>query len=119
MLSMENKLVGNYFKSVRLKRGYSEEYMSYRLNVSQSTISNVENGKIKIDVVRIMEFCNVLEITLIELVHAMITAVGGEIPKPPVPENNDPVSQKLDAIMEQLNRQNQLIAELMSAMKKK
>jgi transcriptional regulator with XRE-family HTH domain len=113
---MENKLVGNYFKTIRLKRGYSEEYMSFKLNVSQSTISNVENGKIKIDVARIIDFCNVLDIELVELVHAMMSAVAeiNNEPAPPKPEirketTSDPVIYKLELIANHLERQNELI----------
>ncbi len=113
---MENKSVGNYLKTIRIQKGYSEEYMSFKLNVSQSTISNVENGKIKIDIDRINEFCSVLEIDILQLMHQL-----ADIP----PENNHVVNksgykpnyysiiEKLDLIAGHFQIQNQLLEELL------
>ena len=43
--------IGNKIRSLRLEKGYSQEYLAEVLEVSQKTYSNIENDKssIKID----------------------------------------------------------------------
>ncbi len=43
--------IGNNIRSLRLEKGYSQEYLAEVLEVSQKTYSNIENDKssIKID----------------------------------------------------------------------
>jgi transcriptional regulator with XRE-family HTH domain len=54
--------LGEKIRHIRNERKYSQEYMSFRLNVSQRTYSRIENGETKLSWERIGSICAVLEI---------------------------------------------------------
>lgn len=42
--------IGNTIRSIREKRGYSQDYLAELMNVDRSTISKIENGKFSFSV---------------------------------------------------------------------
>lgn len=111
---METKIIGNYLKAIRLKKGYSEEYVSFKLNISQSTISNFENGKIKMDIARLIQFCEVLDIHIQELVNFFL-AQSGNSQYQPIQSTQEPsqMVKRLEKLEETVARQNQILLRLL------
>ena len=54
--------IGHNIKKLREFRGYSQEYMAKKLDVSQKTYSNIESDKSKIDKNQIKHIAEILEI---------------------------------------------------------
>jgi hypothetical protein len=59
----------NIIREVRQNKGYSQEYVAYLLNVSQSHYSKLENGIYSIDFDMLGKILDVLEINLLEIVE--------------------------------------------------
>ena len=57
----------NVIKRSRVNQGISQYEMSSRLNVSQNTYFKIEKGKTKLDVYRLIQISNILQIDLQEL----------------------------------------------------
>lgn len=52
-------------RETRLERGYSREYIATRLDISQKSYCNIENGKSKIDLKRFFLISEILELDII------------------------------------------------------
>lgn len=59
----------NIIREVRRNKGYSQEYVAYLLNVSQSHYSKLENGIYSIDFDMLGKILDVLEINLLEIIE--------------------------------------------------
>lgn len=57
----------NVIKRSRVSQGISQYETSSRLNVSQNTYFKIEKGKTKLDVYRLIQIANILQIDLQEL----------------------------------------------------
>ncbi|MBC7695201.1 MAG: helix-turn-helix transcriptional regulator [Burkholderiales bacterium] len=58
---------GEKIRIARIIKGYSQEYMAFMLDISQSTFSKMESGGIEITVKRLFEIAEILEVKIIEL----------------------------------------------------
>ncbi|WP_299821009.1 helix-turn-helix transcriptional regulator [uncultured Pontibacter sp.] len=54
-------------RNIRQQKGYSQEYMAHRLNISQNAYSKIERGFTDVTVKRIYEIAEILEISVFEL----------------------------------------------------
>ena len=59
--------IGIKIRMLREFRGYSQDYMSIQLEISQATYSKIENEYTKIDISRLSFIAGILEIDLINL----------------------------------------------------
>ncbi len=57
-------------RNARLHRNYSQDYLAYKLNISQNAYSKVELGYTKVTVERLATIAEVLEVELIKLINA-------------------------------------------------
>lgn len=48
----------------RMIKGYSQEYMAFRLDISQNAYSKLERGETKLTVRRFYEIAEILEISI-------------------------------------------------------
>jgi transcriptional regulator with XRE-family HTH domain len=64
-------LFGNRLKSLRLKRGLSQEEFAAKTGYSRSYVSLVENGRYSVSLDAIVSFANVLGIKPIELLRGI------------------------------------------------
>lgn len=48
----------------RMIKGYSQEYMAFRLNISQNAYSKLERGETELTVRRFYEIAEILEISI-------------------------------------------------------
>ncbi len=62
------EIIGHKIRKIRELKGYSQEYMAHKLNISQRAYSKLEREEIKLDWKRINEISQVLEIDPIDLV---------------------------------------------------
>ncbi|MCL2197567.1 MAG: helix-turn-helix transcriptional regulator [Defluviitaleaceae bacterium] len=56
-------LIGMRIRAVRLKRGYTQELVSERADVSPPHYSKIESGRTKLSLPCLVRICNALEIT--------------------------------------------------------
>lgn len=59
--------IGDKIRKLRAEKGYSQEYFAERLNLSQKTISNMENDKSTISVETLKKISEELGIDILEL----------------------------------------------------
>lgn len=62
------KEIGEKIRKIRELKGYSQDYMSQQLNISQRAYSKLEREEIKLDWQRINDISKVLEIDPVELI---------------------------------------------------
>lgn len=56
------KKIGTNIKTARVLKGYTQEYLSEKLNKSTNYVSLVERGKSGIGIKTIIDICNILNI---------------------------------------------------------
>ncbi|MCA0364035.1 MAG: helix-turn-helix domain-containing protein [Bacteroidetes bacterium] len=61
METTEKKILEN-LKQLRLKTGICQEYIAFKLKVSQSTYHKIESGKIKIKLLQFLQITEALEV---------------------------------------------------------
>ncbi len=61
--------VGKKIRMLRELLGYSQDYMSIELEISQTTYSRIENDSTKIDLSKLMCITNILGVDLISLLQ--------------------------------------------------
>ncbi|MEO3407652.1 helix-turn-helix transcriptional regulator [Mucilaginibacter sp. CAU 1740] len=61
-----NRIASN-IKSLRIAKGYSQEYMGMKLNMSQNTFSKIELGHVELTVKRLIQIAEVLEVDVHDL----------------------------------------------------
>ena len=66
---MNQEKIGQLIRTVRKEKGFTQEEMAERLNVSQKSVSRWENGYNLPDVSLWNELCDLLEISLTELIE--------------------------------------------------
>ncbi len=59
--------IGENIRKIRELKGYSQEYMANKLNVSQRTYSNIESENNKIDAERLKAIAEILEINVLDI----------------------------------------------------
>jgi transcriptional regulator with XRE-family HTH domain len=72
MKSGFTKEVDNIVTNIRLTRqrlNYTQDYMAMKLNCSQNAYSKLELGYSKLTVMRLIEVCNVFDISLIDIIN--------------------------------------------------
>lgn len=58
---------GNKIRSIRLLKGYSQEYMALKLNLSQSAYGKIERGESDITLSRLEQISFVLDMTPVDV----------------------------------------------------
>jgi transcriptional regulator with XRE-family HTH domain len=56
-------------KKFRVSKGYSQEDISKKLNISQSAYAKIENGITKLDIDRLFDISKILEIDIADLLN--------------------------------------------------
>ena len=63
-----------YIRACREAHGYSQEYMSAMLDLSQSTYASLEAGKTKINIDRLFEIVKILDIDIHHLIDELVVS---------------------------------------------
>ncbi|MCK6649034.1 MAG: helix-turn-helix transcriptional regulator [Bacteroidia bacterium] len=61
--------LGLKIKKVRELKGYSQEYISTQLGITQNSYSKIERGETKLNVNKLMDICKILEIDINTLLN--------------------------------------------------
>ena len=56
-------------KKIRIEKGYSQEYMADRLNVSQNAYHKLERGHTRISLKKFLDIALILEVEVSELIN--------------------------------------------------
>jgi len=62
-------MIGEKIRKIRTLKGYSQEYVSDLLRISQAAYSDIENNKTKINLERIQELAGVFNIDVDDLLN--------------------------------------------------
>lgn len=57
------KILGPNIKKARLKRGYTQEFLAEKINISIDLLRNIENSRNVGSIQTLLNLCNFLEIT--------------------------------------------------------
>jgi transcriptional regulator with XRE-family HTH domain len=61
--------VGTKIRKKRIEKGFSQEFLAEKLNVSQGTLSNIESNKSKPDIEMLKKVSEFLEIDIYDLIE--------------------------------------------------
>lgn len=75
-LNAKIKAIAAVIRKKRDEKNYTQEYLAYKLNISQNAYSKIELGYTKITVERLFQIAEVLEVSATELLDA--DAIGAE-----------------------------------------
>ncbi len=62
---------GNLIKLYRISKNYSQEYMAYKLKISQSTYSRIENDIQEPTLIQLKELADVLEFSVDKVLNGL------------------------------------------------
>ncbi len=71
-INLKVKAIAAAIRKVREAKNYTQEYLAYKLNISQNAYSKIELGYTKITVERLFQVAEVLETSPVELLDAEI-----------------------------------------------
>ncbi|RWY48131.1 helix-turn-helix domain-containing protein [Mucilaginibacter gilvus] len=66
------KLLAMTIRSRRLKLNYTQEYIAYKLNMSQNAYSKLELGYTAVTIERFVELCNALEVDVYDMLKPVL-----------------------------------------------
>lgn len=72
VFTSEYDLLRTLLREVRKRSGVTQEELAERLKETQSFVSKCERGERRLDLVQLNEFCNALEIPLLEFVREFV-----------------------------------------------
>ena len=64
---MNSTNIGFNIKRIREQKGYSQEFMSSQLSISQATYARMESQEIKISIDRLQKIADILEVDILSL----------------------------------------------------
>ena len=67
-INLKIKAIAASIRNKREERNYTQEYLAYKLNISQNAYSKIELGYTKITLERLFEIADILEIDVIDLI---------------------------------------------------
>jgi len=63
--------LGNYLRSVREKRGWSQEECAFEVGVHRTYVGGVERGEYNVTVLTLSKFCHALGISTVDAIKGM------------------------------------------------
>lgn len=104
MTEIENVL--NRIKTCRKNKGFSHEYMAYKLNISQATYTNIETQTSKLSVQRLIEISDILE-------QPASYFLGEQIKEVKVSEMNEELKSLLNELIKSKDSQINIFRKLL------
>ena len=71
-MSPDYKIIGQRIKQARKNKGYSQIDLAEKLEISDVYISRIERGQAKVNLKRLTEICELLEISLTETITGTV-----------------------------------------------
>lgn len=69
------KNTGNCIRSAREAKGYTQDYLAYKLNMSQNAYSKIELGKSQLTVDRLIHLSEIMGFNVLEMIKRMEAAI--------------------------------------------
>ncbi len=66
-MDIDYKIIGKRLKEARRKKGLTQDELSEKLDLSIAYLSRLENGTGKINLNRLLQICNILEVSAGEI----------------------------------------------------
>jgi transcriptional regulator with XRE-family HTH domain len=66
-INQQIDMVLSYLRKKRIEKDISQYEVADRLCISQNTYFKIEKGKTKLDIFRLLQICNVLEIDIMDV----------------------------------------------------
>lgn len=66
-MQIDYELIGERLKKARVEKGYSQEITSEKLDISVAYLSRIERGTSKINLTRLSEICDILDVSIAEI----------------------------------------------------
>ena len=70
-MAVDFSIIGKRIKQIRKKKGLTQDQLSEKMGVSIAYLSKVETGKIHINLERLSQICNFLEVTEGEILNGV------------------------------------------------
>jgi transcriptional regulator with XRE-family HTH domain len=67
ILTKKQVMVGQRIRTIRTKKGISQEYLAEQLGLTQSTLARIEQGKAKLAASLVPALCKTLEVEIEEI----------------------------------------------------
>lgn len=125
MQNMNN--IGFNIRRIREQKGFSQEYLADRLDISQASYARLENEETKITVDRLLKIAEILETEIIDFFNVMKSGIQtqnnydssyGYIQNLTI-ENKDMIQKMIDLYEIRLKEKDEQIAFLKSLLDKK
>lgn len=97
MATIDDKLIGSRLRTIRLQRGLTQAAVGGRLNFSEPYLSRIENGKQRINLEKLYDFCVVLGVGEMEILE-------GCCPELATIEQSTVLDQSKACLLELINR---------------
>lgn len=108
-------LIGKRLRILREIRGYSQEFMSQSLHITQSAYSKIERGEVKIDMGRLEKLAKVLKLETYDLIDGSYTInifPHGSVARDSIEIKNDHENGNLKVYeIDLINERNKMLAE--------
>ena len=76
MIIINDKVIGHRVQAARLQKKFSQADLAFLLNVSVSYVSRIECGKIRLNLERIIEISQFLDVPLLDMLHDSFSSIG-------------------------------------------
>ena len=70
-MAIDFNIIGMRLKEARKKKGYTQEQLVEKMGVSIAYLSKIETGKIHINLERLSQICNILDVTEGEILNGV------------------------------------------------
>jgi len=71
-LLYNEKMIAMAIRDRRLKLNYTQEYVAFKLNISQNSYSKIELGQSHLTLIRFIQLCEALEIEQDEMLKVVM-----------------------------------------------
>jgi len=73
-----DQVVGNNIRTVRVLRGYSQDYLAYKLKISQNAYSKLELGYVRIKLETMLTIAIVLQANIMTFIESPLSQLNDE-----------------------------------------
>lgn len=72
-MELDYYVIGERLKKARLEKGFTQEYLAEKMNVSVAFLSRIERGSSHINLKRLTEICKLLDLSEGEVLNGSVT----------------------------------------------
>lgn len=72
-MALDYSIIGERLKKARLSKGFTQEQLAEKLDVSVAFLSRAERGNVKINLSRITQICNILDVSISNILTGTVS----------------------------------------------